>query len=537
MIDPFIASQYRERTAKSWGAGIVLTAWQGHHPGHRAAMIYAQGDPQRAGACDPNWKLLADGDLVGALKASRNQDNPYAMQLEAETLITAGSLIAGLERLQKLHNKGLVSASLSLTRRLYMLGDFDSALTVALSLPWHAHVVMLGARSAIMKKDYDTARRMMEPLLLGIVPVPDTEAASGLMVITATLLLQSGEYERLQNFIRSILMSMDLPDALLPGVARSAWMAGFGQQAWDRMMQHQSQYAAAACAELAILVGNVEVAQKWIKTASYAASPMLPALRMLTGEVFGDVKAKAEAERIFSKGQEVHIWRTHPHRWTPWLRAAQETKAVVKVYDLKKGEIPEANAKPVLTMDDSALVEILPPLVTPTVPRPGNTVWVSEDLCSGFSVPLDWPDSETDYIYGLLKRAESPDEATLVITSAEKGMELADGGRPVVVIAPPGDPFWNGPLPEKAWPGMGMVRSSVERGWTGAGMHVVQIAKDLFKIMVPYFEGKSPAPADAKSNSAKSSGRAKTKNQKSSSSKGKGRGKGKRGGSGGKSKT
>ena len=498
MIDPFIAGMYRERTAKSWGAGIVMNAWQGIHPAQRAPMIYAQGDPQRAGSCDPNWQLLADGDFIGALKATRNQQSPFTMQLEAETLIAAGSLVAGLERLRRLHNRGLVSASLSLTRRLHMLGDFKGAVTMALSIPWHAHIVILGTRAAIMDKDYRNARKLIEPLLLGIVPVPDTENAAGLMLVTASLLVQTGEYERLQAFMRSVLMSMDLPDALLPAVARSAWMAGFGQQAWDKLSQQKGEFSAAACAELATLVGNVEIAQKWTKAAGFASAPLMPALKMLTGEVLSDIQAKSDANQIFKKGNEIHIWRTHPYRWEPWIRTAQATKAKIKVYDLSRADVPDLKAQPTVTMDDSALVEILVPEPLPTQARGGQSVWVAENLCRGFSVPLDWPSAETDLIFSMLERAPSQDQATLVVASAMDGAALATAGRPVVVIAPPGDPFWNGPLPKVAWPGMNIIKPHPEQGWKGAGMQVIGVAKELFKIMTSHLNTKPTKPTKSK---------------------------------------
>lgn len=489
MIDPFIANLYRERTARSWGGSIVLNAWQGIPASQRAAMIYAQGDPHRAGACGGDgWKMLADGDLAGALKVSRNQQDPYSQQLEAETLIAAGSLVAGLERLRRLHNKGSISASLSLMRRLHILGDHAGAGKVAITAPWHSSIAILGARAALACKNYSLARKLLEPLLLGIVHVPDSETSGNLALMTASLLVQTQEIERLQHFARSILLTQDLPEPMIPPTARIAWMAGYGQQAWERFSKTKSEWNAAACLELAVLSGQVDVAESWGKVAGPIGAPTAPAIQLLKGSAI-DEQATAEALKIFQPNAEVHIWRTHPSRWHPWIEAAKKTKAKVEVFDLSKGKLPNTKSFAHVALDDSALLELLKPEPTSTKLRTGNKIWVGKALSDGFSATLTWPKSETEKIYKMLPKATSQNEAAVLVLSAEDAMRMAMQGIPVIAIAPPGDPFWAGPIPEQAWPGMHVIRPSNEQGWHGAGLKVVTAARTLFQVLKDYDSG------------------------------------------------
>lgn len=485
MIDPFIADLYRIRTARSWGGSIVLNAWQGLPSTQRAAMIYAQGDPQRAANCGgEGWRMLADGDFPGALKVARNQKDPYSQQLEAETLVTAGSVVAGLERLRRLHNQGVMSASLSLTRRLYMLGDCKGAGRIASDAPWHALIAMLGARAALTDKNYNLAHKLLEPLLLGLVHVPDAETAGTLALVTATLLIQTQEIDRLQHFARNLLITQDLPEAMLPIVARVSWMAGYGQQAWARFSQAKGAWHAAACLELAVLAGRLEIAEQWVKPASYMASLSAPAIQLLKGTLCKP--DNDDAIKLFKPDNEVHIWRTHPSRWQPWIKSAQKTKARIKLFDLSKGKIPGKKTFAHITLDDSALLELLRPDPIPTIPRAGGKIWVGKALSDGFCATLNWPDAETARIYGALPKAASQKEAAVLVLSAEEAMREANQGTPVVAIAPPGDPFWAGPIPEQAWPGMHVIRPDGEYGWREAGVKIVSAARELFKMMEDY---------------------------------------------------
>ena len=64
---------------------------------------------------------------------------------------------------------------------------------------------------------------------------------------------------------------------------------------------------------------------------------------------------------------------------------------------------------------------------------------------------------------------------------ADEALAKVSSGRPLVVIAPPGDPFWAGPMPELIWRSVRVIRYDAEKGWNGAGDRVVAAAKDLIR--------------------------------------------------------
>ena len=64
-------------------------------------MIAAQGDLTRAAAYGGGgWVALVDGDAAAALQTAREKiDGPGMAFLEAEALLSAGAVVAGLQRL------------------------------------------------------------------------------------------------------------------------------------------------------------------------------------------------------------------------------------------------------------------------------------------------------------------------------------------------------------------------------------------------------------------------------------------------------
>lgn len=485
MIDYFVAGLYRHRVAQAHSTGILLEAWSGSSVGQRAALTFAQGDPIRAAAIGGGaWRKLAQGDLVGALADVEGATENSQKQLEAEALIAAGAVMPGLLRLQALHEKGEPAATLSLVRRLYMFGDYRSAERVASTLPMHAYAALLGARAAVSSKRYSQAQQFLEPFLSGAAPVPESTVGSGLIVITAVTLLKMAQKAPLQNFARRLLLAPDLPEDILPAVARAAWIAGYGREAWQRFHAQDDSWSAAACMELAILAGDVTLAKTLQVKAGPFGAPSAVSIPILEGKLKGS--DKEEAGKFFAQGAKVHVWRTHPDRWYPWIQAALQSPAEVVVYDLSTGQVPDPKAIPSVAFDDGALVELLDPIRVPlTQPVATDAVWVEQGLCHGISARFEWPIEETQAIYKSLPRAISPETAVVQVLTADQALVVAKTGLPVVAIGVPGDPFWSGPLPERGWSNMQVVRASSISGWQGAGIKVVQAVQRLLRLIHP----------------------------------------------------
>ena len=452
-------------------------------------MLLAAGDTQLASLYGKGWKALAEGDVVGALGEARqrrgedkaHEDDCAMRLLEAEALIAAGGIVAGLQRLEALHAAGDPAASLALARRRQLLGDHPGAERTATALPMHAKAALIGARAALANQRVDAAAEIIEPFLEGEAPCPEPMVAGAVAVVAASVMLQRGEVARLQRFAER-LIGPELPDEMLPTAVRVAWMAGQGAEAWKRCDGNRP-WLAAARLELAILAGDSELAASLASSVGNLAAPSAPALLLLSGASKRELPKEA-FERMFGAGVTVHLWRTHPFRWQPWINAALNTAADVKVFDLAAGSIPDPQAIPDVLLDDGSLTEVMQPVAV--APRPqGSGVWLHDSLCRGVAAGFDWPEEEARIVAERLPKASSPETAALWVVPAESCLPAVCDGRLALAVAPPGDPFWAGPLPERAWPSLRVVRSDARSGWAGAGERVLAAAKSLVEAVKP----------------------------------------------------
>ncbi len=444
----------------------------------RAALALACGDPVRAAALGGDgWRQLADGQVLEALRLARadGEKRSAAMRLlEAETLVASGAMVAGLRRLEQLSATGDAAGTVALARRRHALADHAGAERAAQALPLHAASALVGARAALALNRIDAAFRFVEPYLLGAAPIPDAMAAGGISLLVASILARSRRFEQLERFARALLEAPDLPEDMAPSIARLAWTAGLGAEAWERF-SGESQWTAAARVELAVLSGNAALARRWSQPAGALAAPAEPAVRLLSGNVAPDPAATG----IFRKGAIVHVWRTHPHRWQPWIEAAMATPADISVFDLGKGVVPDRETVPHLVVDDGSLIDLLPPQPAPAQPSKGAGIWIEAPLAEPTGVGHAWPKSEMERLGELGRRARSPISAAVRICGAEAALREASAGRPTIVAAPPGDPFWAGPLPERVWPAIRVIRMDSRHGWRGAADRAAKAMREL----------------------------------------------------------
>ena len=480
LIDKTLADACRARAACAPGTDVLLDAWSEATPDRRAAMAVAKGDLQLAGACGgEGWKQLAEGDVVGALRVARGERcGSAAMRLlEAEALLAAGAIRAGLERLDALHHEGEPAACLALARRRHTLGDHAGAERAATALPMHVQTALIGARAALINGRAASAFRFIEPFLGGMVPLPEPSVAGAVAVVAASILARRGQLAELERFARGLLDAYDMHEDMMPAAARVAWTAGLSAQAWDRFGVEDNPWMAAARLELAVLAGDAALASRLMQRAGPLGAPAAAALRLLRGVTREDVPDD-ESNTVFREGVTVHVWRTHPHRWRPWIEAARQTPADVAVFDLAGNALPDRRTVPQVVLDDGALIDLLPPIRVPV--RCGGTgLWISPLLCRGFGFGHDWPEEETRMLETSTRLAARRKDAAVWVLGADEALANAHLGRPIVAVAPPGDPFWAGLLPERVWPGLRVVRADPCSGWSGAGARVAEAARSL----------------------------------------------------------
>ena len=454
----------------------------------RAAMIAAQGDLTRAAAYGGGgWETLVKGDVAAALQSARKAVGAPGMAfLEAEALFSAGAVVAGLERLEALHARGDPAGTLALVRRRHQLGDHVGAVRVAQALPWHAQAALTGARSALIANRSDVAFRFVDPFLQGIASLPEPAVAGAAAVLVASILAKSGESARLRTFVDRLVNVGDLPEDMMPAVARAAWIGGRGREAWQRFAILEGPWTVVARLELALLAGNPDSALRLLERAGPLGSPSAPAVRLLKGDplVKRDVETMDgpyltdKARQMFGEGRTVHVWRTHPHRWQSWIEAAMRTPANVVVCDLAAGQLPDPEELPWAVVDDGALIDALVPVPIPPASPSGTGVRIGSKLCQGVGIGHDWPEKETKVVRRALPSPRRK-KAAVQILGADEALACISRGRPLVVIAPPGDPFWAGPLPERVWPSVRIVRADPQTGWEGTGGRVVEAAEAL----------------------------------------------------------
>ena len=486
LIDRAMVEAYRLRTARGPGIDLLLDSWNGVSPDLRAARLLAGGDVQRARAYGGGWKLLAEGDVVGALREARGpRSGELPMKLlEAEAFLAAGGIVAGLDRLEALHDAGEPLFTLALARRRHLLGDYVGAEAAAAALPHHAQAALIGARAALANDRPEAAFRFVEAFLDGGAPIPEPMVAGSIAVVAASLMARRGRFDALRRFARDLLGAAVLPDEMMPTVARVAWIGGLAAEAWERFGADRP-WMAAARLELAVLAGDAVLASLWLKRAGALGVQSAPAVLLLQGrlrEEVGGARMQQALEQMFGAGVMVHLWRTHPHRWSPWISAALQTPADIEVFDLARGETPAAGSIPHVVLDDSSLVEYLDPVSVPACPLAGDGAWIGSPLCRGISAGRDWPDEETRVIRRSISMAANRESATVWVLGADAAFEGACRGRRIVAIAPPGDPFWAGPLPERTWPSLRIVRIDARTGWDGAGARVVEAIESLLAM-------------------------------------------------------
>ena len=449
-------------------------------------MALAGGDAVRAAALGgAGWDELAKGDRMAALTFARaERDDPSMALLEAEAMIASGAIIAGLQRLEALHRSANPAATVALARRTHALADYVGAQRAARALPMHAGAASIGARAALANDQIQNAFGFLDPFLHGVAPLPDSVTAGGMAVIIASGLARTRQFDRLAAFATYLLETPDLPEDMLPPLARTAWIAGLGSDAWERW-EGDSPWHAAARLELALASGSLDLAYTLAQRAGALAAPSQSILGLLSGE-FPPTEGM---DTVLQEDVTVHLWRTHPHRWQPWIDAARETPASIAVYDLAAKELPAPSDVPQVVLDDGALVELLPPKPVPA--REGGTgVWIETKLGESTGVGHEWPVEEMRHLAAGLPSAETPAGAAVRIAGEEFALRRGREGRPTLVVAPPGDPFWAGPLPERAWPAMRVLRHDPSRGWAGAAERAIALVHE----MAPELECSSNTP-------------------------------------------
>lgn len=503
------ADKRRASIARDHGVEILLDAWADAPPERRAARIVAQGDVLRAAAYGGGgWKKLAEGEALAALRAARrggeeNMTAPMRL-LEAEALLGLGAIVAGLQRLEALHRAGDVAGTLAFARRCHLLGDHARALRAASTLPMNAHAALLGARAAVTLNKHAAAWRLIEPFLVGAAPVPEPGVASGIAVAAATILAKLGRHREVLNFAKRLISAGDLPEDMMPAVGRTAWVSGLARTAWERFSA-DNPWMKAARLELATLAGDLETSKKLLEAAGNLGAPAAPAVLLLNG---GPPEEQLQQDRagVFQEGSTIHLWRTHPTRWQPWIDAAlQKPNVSIEVFDLSRDIVPDPGIIPDAVLDDGSLLGVIAPI--PVAPRPvgeeGKGVWIESELCRGVGVGHDWPAEETAVIRDASlggPAAPDRDSAAIAVVSAESALAEAEQGRPLVVIATPGDPFWAGALPERVWPAMRVMRQSPRTGWQGVGAQVVEIiTRMLSPDAPPDTSNEDGAPAEEQS--------------------------------------
>ena len=472
---------WRDRSYTDHAASAVVSAWCGDPLESRAAMAAATGDVVRAAAIAGGpFQCLAQGDLAGALRQSRDADDRQSMALalvEAEALLAAGAVASGIERLTDLHRALYPAATVALTRHRHRLGDHQGAADVAMALPGHAQAALTGAKSAILARRAGAAVRLLEPFLNGVAPIPDALVAGALVTVAASALARLGRWDDIERLASGLLETPDLADPMTPALARVAWTAGRASAAWERFQPELGPWGVVGRLELSILAGDLELATRLSIQAGELGAPARAVLKLLNG---GERQA-AEAGGPFAAGRRVHLWRTHPHRWAPWIAAAQSGSAEIELFDLAAGEVPEVGDLPDVALDDSALLDLVEPVAVPARPMRGSGVWVEAGLCAGIGIGHDWPPAEDAALGERLQgnRAEAPEAARVWVVSGDTAMAFAGSGHPMLAIAPPGDPFWAGPLPGRAWPAVRVLRPDPRRGWEGAGLRAAEAALAL----------------------------------------------------------
>ena len=474
MHDRALTGLARQRVAQLHAPELMVRSWLGLPAANRAAMVAAEGDLVLAARCDPDrWRPLVDGDLRRSLQVAASDPASLPLRLvEAESLLAGGAIRAGLEVLDDAHRRGFAPAGIALSRRLHQLGHHRRAIEVASDLPLHAPAALVRARSAMAIERPREALRALAPLLEGAAPLPDAQIAGACAVVGASALARGGFANRLRAFARSLLRAGDLDETFLPYVARVAWSAGEAAAFWDRLGEATSPMAQAARLELAVLAGDGERAAACLEAAGAAGAPSLPAVAMLRGTLAID---PAAAPLLDDPATRIHVWRTVDDlQFDPWVRAVERSAADVSVYRLADGLVPDPDDVGSMVLEASNLLTVVAPeRLAPASRAAGTSVHVCDSLCRGVALGLDWPEDERRTLAAGVGRAAAFEEAACVVGPPVAALRAHRRGASCVVVAPPGDPFWNGVLPQRVFARMEVVRADPRTGWAGGGAAVL----------------------------------------------------------------
>lgn len=458
------------REGRDPATDVLVRGWRRFHPSDRAAMLVAEDDTGRASLVGgAPFDLLARGDVPGVLAHVRAAERvtPALRVAEAEALLTAGAIRSGLELLRSLHRDAYAPATLALARRTLQLGDAVGALRIASHLPRHVHAVVIQVRAALALGRGHDGLLALEPFLGGTLPTLPS-AAAALAALAASVLARVGARDRLLAFARVLLEAKDLPDLLLPGMARAAWTAGLGADAWRRLQSHErgDPFAAAARLELGVLSGDARLAERAGADAGVLASFSQDAHALLSG----DFPQSSELARpLADPDRTVHVWRTSGERYAAWLRRLADLPARVSVFDLAQGIVPDPHDIPDLALDDAALPSILEPSRVPVRSPARLPLYVHPRLCQGAALGLDLAGDALPPGLPGLALASAPNEAGIVLAPADEALELAASGRPCIAVATPGDPYWLGPVPERSFASLRVLRPHPGDGWKNVG--------------------------------------------------------------------
>lgn len=476
--DPEVLARARARSVRAAPMDIPVRAWLGEHPHEHAAMAGAQGDLRGAAACAPElWGPLAAGDVVRSIElveASRNVASVCV--LEAETLFAAGAVRAAFAVLERGHGEGHAPASASLARHSHALGDHARAVEAAAVIPLHSSSAVVRARSALHLGDPHGALQAVAPVLEGVAPVCTPVCAADAAVLGAGALARLGHVQTLERFASAYLDAVSLDTGQLAHAVRVAWIAGMSPSARSLLDALPVEVAVAAQVELCLLEGDAAGAREYAVGTGDPERFSAPAIGLLEGVL---VRDEAGAAFFDDPSARIQIWCADDGRFAPWLRAASKSVAQVTFHDLACGMLPADDDLAQLVVADSALLGLVEPdRLHASASRSGGGVHVAHPLCETIGIGMEWPAEETAIIDRWVGSNACVEDAACVVCPARNAARVHAGGQACVAVAPPGDPFWNGVLPERLFDRLRVVRRDGS-GWAGAGRRVIDAIRTL----------------------------------------------------------
>ena len=465
-LDPAAHACAAPQRARDRPAGAAHRAWTGATPAHDADRLAAQGALAHAARLDPaGYGALARGHLERARAIAEHERRPV---LGAEALMSAGAVRHAVETLSDAHARGDGAATLALARRLHHLGAHADAARIAAHLPGHAGACLIRARAALAAGRAEETLAAVGPVLEGTVPGSSTAQIGACAVLGASALARTGADAKLERFARALIDAPDLDDALWPYAARVAWTAGEGARAWTWAHRTRSHGAVQARVELALLAGDAERAA----ACAHAAGTSPPGLGLLSAEIALDAGAR---ERLDDPSVRVHVWCTSDRRYAPWIETARASRAEVTVWDWRAGVTPARDDHPDMVLEDAALIAAVEAKkVRANAKKTGSGVHIHRPVCEKMALGLEWPEEESAALEAGVGGSTARDGAAWVVGPPAPALEDHARGCGCVVIAPPGDAYWSGPLAERTFERLAVVRADPAHRWRGAGARVLE---------------------------------------------------------------